>query len=279
MSKQDDKQAKANDSQEGEVDEQFQSEAVAAFVEAVRDAWKQARKDKKLAKADLVEVLGPQLAELDRAVSESTTKLQGKVRDVVRNADMVSQQLRESKDQLRRERERLPTKAKEEFASEMLRVADALDGAAKSLDAVQSGDRSRYRRRWYRRRKCHSRKSLDAILAGVHSTARLMGNALRSQGFEKIDPLHSDYDTHLHEAMGNVESSEHSEGTVIAVVQSGYINETTDFLLRPARVVVAAQPTKDAHDDGETANAETESDMTNDDAANTINPQTKPANE
>lgn len=261
MSKQDDNQEQTDRSQADDAEgAEIQSEAVATFVEAVRDAWKQARKDKKIAKADLIEVLSPQLAELDRTVSESTTKLQGKVRDVVRNADMVSQQLRESKDQLRRERERLPTKAKEEFASEMLRVADALDGAAKSLDAVQSGDRSRYRRRWYRRRKYHSRKSLDAILAGVHSTARLMGNALRSQGFKKIDPLHSDYDTKLHEAMGKADSTEHSEGTVIAVVQSGYINETTDFLLRPARVIVAEQPTKDAHDDGETANAESESD-------------------
>lgn len=262
MSKQDDKQAQADDSQEVEVDEQFQSEAVAAFVDAVRDAWKQARKDKKkLEKADLIEVLSPQLAELDRAVSESTTELRGKVSDLAKLANQKSQDLNQLMGRLDRERKRLPAKAKEDFARAMLQVVDAVDGAYTTLEIANADPN---------------------VLQGIQMTSKLIDHAFESQGFLRIEALGSELDYDRHESLGEIESSDHAAGTVIEVLRSGYyFNETPEKVgvLRAAGVIVAKSPTTADEADGESAAAESESDLTREDAANTTNPQSKPAKE
>lgn len=253
MSKQDDKHEQADDSQEGEVDEQFQSEAVIAFVDSVRDAWKQARKDKKkLEKADLIEVLGPQLAELDCAVSESTAELQGKVSDLAKLANQKSQDLNQLMGRLDRERESLPAKAKEDFALAMLQVVDAVDRAYTTLEKANAD---------------------PSVLQGIQMTSKLIDHAFASQGFLRIESLGSELDYDRHESLGEIESSNHTAGTVVEVVRSGYyLKETPDKVLRAAGVIVAKSPTTADEADGESAAAESESDLTRDDAANTINP-------
>ena len=278
MSKQDDNQEPTDHLPESEVAEgaEFQSEAVATFVEAVRDAWKQARKDKKLAKADLVEVLAPQLAELDRTVSESTAELRGKVSDLAKLAQRQAQDVNELMGRLRRED--AVAKAKEEFAKAMLGVVDAVDQAQSLL------------------------KDADpSVLQGIEMTSKLIDHAFSSQGFTKLNPMHIPFDPKKHEGMGTAESEDHPEGTIIELVQSGYFNESTGNVVRAPRVIYATKPSVDAETDdesettdvdpevcatsvddsvvGESEPTDGESDMTNDDATNTTDQQTKPANE
>ena len=232
MSKRDDKRDSDDQPQERDAESPFQSEAVAAFVGAVRTR----DSEKDVPKTGLIEFLMPQLEELDREVTESIARKDRKISDLAGLASQKSDQLNQLMGRQRREKETLPVNAKAEFAHAMLSVVDAVDAAVSSLVRAD-----------------------ESVLEGVRSISRLMDNALKSQGFLKIDAIGEQYDPKRHEGIGETESSDHDEGTVIEVVQGGYINESTGILLRPSRVIVAKSPTADAEEHGESATAEGDS--------------------
>jgi len=59
-------------------------------------------------------------------------------------------------------------------------------------------------------------------------------------GAQRIDPLGQPFDPHLHQAMDRAETTDHPDGTVLAVYQPGYIFHGR--VLRPAMVRVAVVP-------------------------------------
>jgi molecular chaperone GrpE len=59
-------------------------------------------------------------------------------------------------------------------------------------------------------------------------------------GAQRIDPLGQRFDPHLHQAMDRAETTDHTEGTVLAVYQPGYLFHGR--VLRPAMVRVAVAP-------------------------------------
>ena len=59
-------------------------------------------------------------------------------------------------------------------------------------------------------------------------------------GAHRIDPLGKPFDPHLHQAMDRAETTEHPDGTILAVFQAGY--EFHGRVLRPALVRVAVHP-------------------------------------
>ena len=59
-------------------------------------------------------------------------------------------------------------------------------------------------------------------------------------GAKRIDPLGKAFDPHLHQAMDRAETTEHADGTILAVFQPGY--EFHGRVLRPALVRVAVHP-------------------------------------
>ena len=59
-------------------------------------------------------------------------------------------------------------------------------------------------------------------------------------GAHRIDPLGKPFDPHLHQAMDRGETTEHPDGTILAVFQAGY--EFHGRVLRPALVRVAVHP-------------------------------------
>ena len=237
MSRQDDNQEQTDHSQADDAEgAEFQSAAVATFVEAVRDAWKQARKDKKLAKADLIEVLSPQLAELDRAVGESIGRLDNEVSKFSRLAQRQAQNLNELMG--RQRREDAEAKAKEEFAKAMLGVVDAVDQAQSLL------------------------KDADpSVLQGIQMTSKLIDHAFKSQGFTKLSPMHVPFDPKKHEGIGTAESAEHPEGTIIKLVQSGLFNESTRNVLRAPRVIYATKPAVEAETDDQSETTDVDSEV------------------
>jgi len=62
---------------------------------------------------------------------------------------------------------------------------------------------------------------------------------LSKLGVHRIDPLGKPFDPHRHQAMDRVETTEHPDGTILAVYQPGY--EFHGRVLRPAMVRVAVR--------------------------------------
>jgi molecular chaperone GrpE len=68
---------------------------------------------------------------------------------------------------------------------------------------------------------------------------QLLDNLTRL-GAQRVDPLGQPFDPHLHQAMDRAETTEHPDGTVLAVYQPGYVFHGR--VLRPAMVRVAVVP-------------------------------------
>jgi len=75
----------------------------------------------------------------------------------------------------------------------------------------------------------------DDVVDGVRLVHRALAELLAKQGLKEID-TGGKFDPHIHEALLS-QPSEAEEGSVIEVVQKGYM--LGDRVLRPARVVVA----------------------------------------
>ena len=67
-------------------------------------------------------------------------------------------------------------------------------------------------------------------------TQRQLASAFEKAALAPIDPLGEKFDPHRHQALSQVESDE-EPGTVVAVVQKGYLLH--DRVIRPALVMVS----------------------------------------
>ena len=107
--------------------------------------------------------------------------------------------------------------ALEDFAKALLPILDSLDqGLAIEMDDQDVA------------------KSLHE---GMELTHKLFIDTLSKYHIQVIDPQGESFDPHLHEAMSKVPSEDVDAGSVITVIQKGYLLH--DRLLRPARVIIA----------------------------------------
>jgi molecular chaperone GrpE len=79
--------------------------------------------------------------------------------------------------------------------------------------------------------------ALKSFLEGVELTERELLNVLERHGVTRIEPLGQRFDPNCHQAMYEVQNADVPEGTVVDVMQSGYV--IGDRCLRPALVAVA----------------------------------------
>jgi len=151
------------------------------------------------------------------------------------NAEMRDRLLRTMADMenLRRrtEREKADTAryAISNFARDVLTVGDNLKRTIDHVPAEAAGEDP----------------ALKSFLEGVELTERELLNVLDRHGVTRIEPLGQRFDPNCHQAMYEVQNAEVPEGTVVEVMQSGYV--IGDRCLRPALVAVAkggAKPTK-----------------------------------
>ncbi|HTZ35287.1 MAG TPA: nucleotide exchange factor GrpE [Stellaceae bacterium] len=106
------------------------------------------------------------------------------------------------------------------FAGDLLSVADNLRRALDSLpESEAKDDRTR------------------SLLAGVAATERELIAAFERHGIKRIDPKGARFDHNVHQAVFEVENKGCPAGTVVEVLQPGYV--VHDRLLRPAMVGVA----------------------------------------
>jgi molecular chaperone GrpE len=124
-----------------------------------------------------------------------------------------------------RDQESLVARAHERLVKELLPV---LDGLERALDAALR----------------HSEGDSQKLEEGVRLVHRELAAALAREGLAEIE-TNGRFDPHVHEALFSQPSSGEEEGSVLEVVQKGYV--LGDRVVRPARVVVAAP----AEDDGE----------------------------
>ena len=111
----------------------------------------------------------------------------------------------------------------ERFAAELLEVRDSLE---LGLAAGASAEPAR-------------------LLEGMEATLRLLNRAFEKSGVSLIDPAGQPFNPEFHEAMATQPSADQPAGTVLAVVQKGYL--INGRLLRPARVLVAREPDQSAN--------------------------------
>lgn len=80
-------------------------------------------------------------------------------------------------------------------------------------------------------------ESMKAMIEGVEMTEKELLGIFERHGIKKINPLNEKFDPNFHQAMFEIENSEVETGTILQVLQQGYLIH--DRLLRPALVAVA----------------------------------------
>jgi molecular chaperone GrpE len=170
------------------------------------------------------------------AAQNSTEPASGKEADVfaiidalnAENAQLKDKALRTMADMenLRRRTEKevadARTYAVSSFARDMLTVADNMRRGIESVPQEQ---------------RASADGALKTLLEGVELTERDLLKTLEKYGIKQIDPQGQRFDPNLHQAMFEVEDTSVTTGTVVQVVQAGFV--IGERVLRPALVGVS----------------------------------------
>lgn len=110
------------------------------------------------------------------------------------------------------------------FARELLEVADNLGRALQSVpDEAKDNDQ------------------VKPLIEGIELTQKSLAACFERQKITKVDPVAGDrFDHNKHQAMFETETADHAPGSIVQVMQTGYV--IADRLLRPALVGVAKKP-------------------------------------
>ena len=115
------------------------------------------------------------------------------------------------------------------FARDILGVADNMHRALEALDTELRANAS---------------DSVKGLLDGVELTERALPSALEKHGVKRFDPVGQKFDPNRHQAMFEIEDPNVTAGTVVQVMQAGYV--IGDRVLRPALVAIAKGGPKSA---------------------------------
>jgi len=85
-----------------------------------------------------------------------------------------------------------------------------------------------------------SNEMLKNLGQGVEMTMNELLRIFERNGIARINPVGEKFDHNFHQAVSQIENAELSPGTVMQVLQAGYIIH--DRLLRPAMVIVSKAP-------------------------------------
>jgi molecular chaperone GrpE len=103
----------------------------------------------------------------------------------------------------------------ERFGKELLAVKDGLEMA---LAASENAN-------------------VESLLEGSEATLKLLGSTMERFGIQVVDPEGEPFDPQVHEAISVQPSDDAEPGSIVTVVQKGYL--LNGRLLRPAMVIVA----------------------------------------
>jgi len=185
--------------------------------------------------AELAEALNE---EADEEIDEADTEYDPIAELEAENSTLKDRLLRATAEMenLRRRTEREKAEATlyaaSSFARDMLNISDNMDRA---LGAVSD----------------EQREAADDItrnlLDGVELVRRELLNTFEKHGIKRIEPVGERFDPNLHQAMFEIPDAEAVSGTVLQVVQAGFV--IGERVLRPAMVGVAKGGPKASVDD------------------------------
>jgi molecular chaperone GrpE len=156
----------------------------------------------------------------ERSADDRLTALEAELAD---QKDRLLRALAETENVRRRaqrEREDASKYAVANFAKDLLSAADNLRRALESLPEAEARD-----------------ERTRGLLEGVTATERELLGVFERHGIKRIDPRGERFDHNFHQAIFEVERPEEPSGTVVEVLQPGYLLH--ERLLRPAMVGVA----------------------------------------
>jgi len=161
----------------------------------------------------------------DNANTEGGDELARLKMEVAELKDRLLRALAETENTRRRaERDRLEASqyAITRFARDMLTIADSFGRAlaACPADLREAAD-----------------PQVKAVIDGVDATERQLLSTLERYGVRPIDTSSGKFDPNLHQAIAEVPAPGKPKGSIVDVVQSGFM--IGDRLLRPAMVTVA----------------------------------------
>ena len=113
------------------------------------------------------------------------------------------------------------------FARDMVGVTDNLQRALKAIDDMEAAQRDGLP------------ETVSALIDGVAATERDLLAALARHKVSVIAPLGEKFDPNLHEALFEAPGTGQENGTIIDVIETGYVME--ERLLRPAKVGIAKE--------------------------------------
>ncbi len=125
-------------------------------------------------------------------------------------------ELENQRRRLHRDLEQARRFANEKLLNELLPVFDGLEGGL----AVKSSD-------------------VASMREGISLTLKALLKVGENHGIVQINPLGEPLNPERHHAVGMVDAPEHQPGTVVSVLQKGYV--LNERLLRPALVSVASE--------------------------------------
>jgi molecular chaperone GrpE len=108
------------------------------------------------------------------------------------------------------------------FARDMLTFADNLHRALANVPADA---------------RARAEPVVQTLIEGLELTERDFGSRLERYGVKKLDPLGAKFDPNLHEALFELPDESAPSGTVVQVVEPGYV--IGERVLRPAKVGIS----------------------------------------
>lgn len=174
---------------------------------------------------------GPDLSDLDREEIEArAAELADELEEARQEADDYLDRLQRLKADFdnyrKRKQDQVETQrraARDDLLEDLVEVLDSFDRA---LDQAED----------------------EAARQGVRMIRKQFLGVLESDGVERVDPEGEPFDPAQHEAVLREATDDAEEGTVLDVLEPGYVRGET--VLRPARVKVAAAPEVEADDGG-----------------------------
>lgn len=157
----------------------------------------------------------------DESIASEITLLQARVAELeAANGELHDTVLREKAEienqrrRLHRDLEQARRFANEKLLNELLPVYDGLESGL----AVESGD-------------------MASMREGLTLTLKALLKVAETHGMAQVDPMGQPLDPERHHAVSMVDAPGKAPGTVVSVLQKGYV--LNDRLLRPALVAVA----------------------------------------
>ena len=118
-------------------------------------------------------------------------------------------------------------------------LVGAIDNLARAVEAAPKGE------------EAPSAEAIDGLVTGIEMSWQEIQTTMERHGIRRISPKGEKFDYNFHQAMFEMPSADLAPGTVVEVVQHGYVLH--DRLLRPAMVGVskAAEPQENSEDGAE----------------------------